>query len=69
MLVTDSVGGTKKMLVNKAFSGERFYNILCPYMEPVIIDADGYGEFSVNDGSASVWVREKAYELLSCKFV
>ena len=68
VLVTDSVGGTKKMLVNKAFSGERFYNILCPYMEPVIIDADGYGEFSVNDGSASVWVREKAYELLSCKF-
>ena len=57
------------MLVNKAFSGERFYNILNPYMEPVIIDADGYGEFSVNDGSASVWVREKAYELLSCKFV
>ena len=57
------------MLVNKAFSGERFYNILSPYMEPVIIDADGYGEFSVNDGSASVWVREKAYELLSCKFV
>lgn len=69
VLVTDSVGGKKKMLVNKAFSGERFYNILSPYMEPVIIDADGYGEFSVNDGSASVWVREKAYELLSCKFV
>lgn len=69
VLVTNSCGGNKWMYVNKEFSGELFYNILNPYMPPVEINADGYGEFSVSEGSAAVWVREKAYELLCCKFV
>lgn len=67
VLVTDSVGGNKKMMINKTFAGERFYNILCPYMEPVVIDEDGCGEFRVGDGAASVWVRRGAYELLTCE--
>lgn len=62
VLMTDSVSGTKRMQVDEKYAGEAFYNVLCPYMDPVVLDADGSGVFRADGGSVSVWVRKAAYE-------
>lgn len=64
VLMTDSVSGTKQMQVAPELAGEKLYDILHPYEEPVTLDRDGCGVFSVSGGSVSVWVRQAAYEKL-----
>ena len=55
VVMSDSVGGTKKMLVGEAFLGQRFADVLGNCKEEVEIGADGYGTFPVEGGSVSVW--------------
>ena len=62
VLITNEHGGKKRMYVSMKYAGESLVNLLNPTDEKVCLGADGCGEFYVEDGSAAVWVREKAYE-------
>jgi alpha-amylase len=56
VLMTNASGGSKKMYVGKNFAGMKFYDCMGGRDEIVTIDADGNGEFFVDDGSVSVWL-------------
>lgn len=60
VLLTDKLGGCKRMYVSDKFAGEKFVNVLNEKMQPVIIGEDGCGEFNVYNGDVSVWIRELA---------
>ena len=60
VLLTDSVGGRKRMYVGTRLAGVQMVDAMGKCMEHVLIGADGWGEFSVDGGSVSVWVIEKA---------
>lgn len=62
VLMTDSVAGSKRMKVHERFAGCKFFDVLEYFTEPIVLDAEGYGEFKVTDGSVSVWVPERVYE-------
>ena len=64
VVMTDSVGGKKRMKVGEQFKGQSFFDALVNFTEPVIIGEDGFGEFAVRDGSVSVWVTRPAYEMI-----
>lgn len=64
VLLTDSVAGKKRMKVHEKFAGGKFYDALGHFTEPVILDAEGCGEFKVDGGSVSVWVVENVYQKL-----
>ena len=55
-LMTDSVGGYKRMFVGKQYQGQIFYDYLENCQQEIMIDENGYGEFVVNDGSVSVYI-------------
>ena len=65
VLLSNAEGGTKKMLMGKDRSGIKYYDALSNTQDPVVIDEDGYGVFSVGDKSVSVWVTEGALEELT----
>lgn len=56
VLMTVDKGGEKKMYVGEKHAGEIYIDVLENSKEKVVIYADGYGEFTVNDGSVSVWM-------------
>ena len=64
VLLSNAEGGSKKMYIGKELSGTEYYDVLSVDHEPVVIDEEGYGTFSVNDRSVSVWVRKGALENL-----
>ncbi len=64
VLLSDSAGGEKYMLVSGSFVGETLYDVLHPYRQPVRLDASGGGVFAADGGSVGVWVRRAAYEKL-----
>ena len=64
VLIADSVAGSKRMFVGAQFAGCRMVDAVGKILEPVVIDAEGWGEFSVEGGSVSVWVTERAGEYL-----
>ncbi len=55
-LITDGAGGTKRMYVGTSHAGETWYDITGHKSGTVKIDNSGYGVFSVEGGSNSVWV-------------
>ena len=55
-LITDKHGGKKRMFIGTHFAGKTFYDITGNVKESTIIDEDGFGEFSVQDGSHSIYV-------------
>ena len=55
-LVTDGAGGSKYMYVGTQHAGEEWYDITGHVSQTVTINESGYGSFSVNGGSNSVWV-------------
>lgn len=65
VVLSDSHGGTKRMLVGEKYAGDNFYDALGNFAEPVAIDKEGYGEFAVGGGSVSVWVTKNAYHCIS----
>lgn len=64
VLCTDSVQGKKRMYMGNQFAGKRMVDAMGGITEGVVIGPDGWGEFSVNGGSVSVWVTEAAGEYL-----
>ena len=55
-LITDGAGGSKKMYVGTSHAGEEWYDITGHQSGTVKIDNSGYGVFTVDGGSNSVWV-------------
>lgn len=64
VLLTDSVCGSKRMYVGTGLAGKRMVDAIRKRPETVVIGDDGWGTFSVDDGSVSVWVTEAAGEEL-----
>lgn len=56
-LVTDGPGGSKYMYVGTQHAGEEWYDITGHVSGTVKINDSGYGNFTVNGGSNSVWVK------------
>lgn len=56
LLVSDGPGGAKKMYVGKAHKGQSYRDALENRAGAVVIDEDGFGVFSVDGGSVSVWI-------------
>lgn len=56
VIMTVNKGGKKKMCMGVQFAGMVFKDILEHISETVIINKDGFGTFSVLDGSMSIWV-------------
>lgn len=64
VLCTESVGGKKRMYLGEQFAGKKMVDAMRGIADPVVIGADGWGEFLVKGGSVSVWVTEAAGENL-----
>ena len=64
VLLTDSVCGSKRMYVGTGLAGQRMVDAMRKRPKTVVIGDDGWGTFSVDDGSVSVWVTEAAGEEL-----
>ncbi len=62
VLLSNAGAGVKRMRMGYRFAGERFYDALGVFPEPVLIDADGWGEFRCAENSVSLWVRANAFE-------
>lgn len=60
VIMTDKDGGKKKMYVGKHFAGKEFRDCLGNKADKVTIDSDGWGEFSCNGGSVSVYILSEA---------
>ncbi len=60
VLLSDSVGGKKRMYAGRAHAGVCMVDAMGKRTERVPIDAEGFGEFAVDGGSVSVWVTERA---------
>ena len=65
VLISNAEGGEKRMRIGTEFSGLKYYDALGADHEPVIIDKDGYGIFTVGEKSVSVWVLKGALEDLT----
>lgn len=59
VLLTNKLGGEKKMYIGKHFSGKKFKDLLSNFQERVVINENGFGEFMVKSGSVSVWVLDE----------
>lgn len=57
-LVTDGPGGNKRMYIGMHFSGSTFYDCTGSIKEKVTIDGEGFGNFIVDGGNISVWIKE-----------
>ena len=57
VLMTNGSAGEKTMYVGRHFAGAEFYDLTGHVREHVRIGEDGQGEFRVQDGSVSVWVK------------
>ena len=57
VVMSDKYEGSKRMYVGTEFAGEKFFDALGHRNEEVVIGEDGFGEFCVNGGSVSVYVK------------
>lgn len=64
VLLSDSTGGSKRMYLGRQFAGCRMADAMGGIPETVEIDAAGWGEFQVNGGAVSVWVKQQVGEYL-----
>src|SRR5699024_3597878 len=56
--MTNGTGGTKNMYVGTQHAGSTWIDTTGNVQSSVTIDSSGFGNFSVKDGSVSVWVPE-----------
>lgn len=64
LLVSDKIDGAKRMYVGRRFAGTVFKDCMRKLRNDVVIDAEGYGDFTVQGASAAVWVPLEEYEEL-----
>jgi len=64
VVVTNASGGIKRMSVGAQHANEIFVDCTQNRKEQLIIEEDGCANFSVNDGSVSVWIAQEAYQQL-----
>lgn len=57
VLVTDGPGGSKRMYIGTHFSDQIFYDCTNNIKQTVVIDKDGFGNFIVDSGNISVWIK------------
>ena len=61
-VLSNGEGGALRMYMGRENAGQRFFDALGACTEPVEIDEEGFGCFSVGQKSLSVWVKEPAFE-------
>jgi len=64
VVLTDGHGGSKHMYVGRHFAGRYFHDCTGRMKDDVLIDENGFGDFTVSDGSLAVYVTKEAAELL-----
>ena len=69
VVLSDGPGGIKRMLIGKKFAGAEFKDVTGKCPENIIIDNEGWGDFRVDGGSVSTWVRRAAYDYLETEVV
>lgn len=57
VIISDKYEGSKRMYVGTKFVGERFFDALGNREDEITIGEDGFGDFIVNGGSVSVYVK------------
>ncbi|MDO5517751.1 MAG: alpha-amylase [Clostridium sp.] len=57
-VITNGLGGLKRMYVGHNHVGEVWYDVTNHIKENVVIDENGQGNFRVLDGSYSVWIKK-----------
>ena len=62
VVLSNDKAGTKRMCVGPQFAGQSFYDVLGTCTEPVVIDNEGWGEFSTTERNVAVWVLKPAFE-------
>ncbi len=65
VVLSNAEGGQKRMEIGRSFAGQSFHDALGNCAEPVTIDEEGFGLFSCQEESVSIWVQDKAYEALT----
>ena len=58
VVLTNRTGGDKAMFVGKQHAGEIWVDVLQHLKNEVVIDEEGYGVFSCENGSLSIWVKK-----------
>jgi alpha-amylase len=61
VLMTTGIACSKRMEIGLRHAGELFRDICNHCPEKVLIDAEGFGIFYVNDGSVSVWIQDDVF--------
>lgn len=56
VIMSDSIGGTKRMYVGIGFAKQYFYDALHHRSDEILIDEEGYGSFVCEGGSVSVFI-------------
>ena len=64
VVMTNKKGDSKSMLVGVQHAGETWTDAMGLRKEEVVIDEEGYGVFSCNDGSMSIWTRKEQEEAI-----
>ena len=62
VVLSDGDAGERRMCLGAGHAGEAFHDALGGCPEPVVLDADGFGDFPVPARSAAVWVPAGAFE-------
>lgn len=60
VIASDGEGGNKVMYVGRRYANQIFVDVMGNIQEEVKIDREGYGNFIVQGGSVSVWVKKQA---------
>ena len=59
VVLTNRTGGDKAMLVGKQHAGEIWVDAMQHMKNEVVIDEEGFGVFSCENGSLSIWVKKE----------
>ena len=62
VLLSDKDPGTRRMEMGRQFAGATFYDALGNCPAPVVIDEEGFGDFTTEGRNVSVWVLPGAFE-------
>lgn len=57
VIISDKYEGSKRMYVGKNFDGDKFTDALGHREDEIIIDEEGFGNFVVNGGQVSVYIK------------